>query len=77
MMQELDQNGNERNSIEVQLLEFQQERSELEMEKTKKKLLDPQQETRVNELDSEIGKLKDILNNKDKGKEKLQQQLEE
>ena len=43
------------------------------MEKTKKKLLDPEQETRVTELDSEIGKLKDILSSKDKGKDKLEQ----
>ena len=43
------------------------------MEKTKKKLLDPEQETRVTELDSEIGRLREILNSKDRTKENLEQ----
>ena len=64
MMQELDQNGSERKNLEVQLQQFEQEKGELEMERSKKKLLDPEEESRVKELDEEIDKLKVLISSK-------------
>ena len=64
MMQELDQNGSERKNLEVQLQEFEQEKGELEMERSKKKLLDPDEESRIKELDEEIEKLKALISSK-------------
>ena len=64
MMQELDQNGSERKNLEVQLQEFEQEKGELEMERSKKKLLDPEEESRIKELDEEIEKLKALISSK-------------
>ena len=58
MMHDLDQNKNERQSMEEKLQGLESERNNLEMERTSKKLLDPDQEERVKELDVEILKLK-------------------
>jgi chromosome segregation ATPase len=63
MMQDLDQNIHERESLEAKLHELEEEKKGLEMEKSKKDLLDPQQEKRLGEVNSEIAKLKAEIEN--------------
>ena len=75
MVQSIDQNILERNSLEVRLNELEGEKQGLEMERTEKKLLNPDQEERLKVLDQEILTLKTQIENGNKSKSDLEKEL--
>ena len=75
MVQSIDQNIQERNSLEVRLSELEGEKQVLEMERTEKKLLNPDQEERLKVLDKEIITLKAQIENGNKSKADLEKEL--
>lgn len=72
MMQELDKNKLEKKSLEEQLHELTEERKNIDIERSKNKLTDPEAQEKAEKLDKEISDLQAKINENNKSREQLE-----
>lgn len=77
MMQELDQNKHEKDSLEERLQDLINDKKNIEIERKKKTLSDPEADEKAKKLDDEIAKLREEIEKNKRGSEQLENELQD